>query len=178
MHYLSGIPKYTLGFVLTLLFRLVTPLVGLSNISPLMATQLTGSKAYGALLGGLYGAASFVLLDLLVGRIGSWTITTSITYGIVGVVGAWYLNNKEASAKNFVVASIVGTLFFDLITGVLMGPLFYDQSWSSAIIGQIPFTARHLVGNMTFAALLAPWFYRAIMSNPKWALNLSKQAQQ
>lgn len=171
MHSLSNAPKYILGFLLTAVFRLITPYLHLSNVSPLMATQLTGSKAYGPLIGGLYGTASILLLDLLVGQLGSWSITTSITYGIVGIIGGIYLKNKKASAKNFVIASIIGTLFFDLVTGVLMGPLLYGQPWSSAIIGQIPFTLRHLAGNITFAIILAPWFYRSIMTNPSWSFS-------
>lgn len=49
----------------------------------------------------------------------------------------------------------------------MMGPIFYGQSWISAILGQIPFTLRHLAGNTFFAIVLAPWFYEKIMKNPK-----------
>lgn len=171
MQSLAGLPKYIVGFLGTLAFRLITPFMGLWNISPLMATELSGSKAYGPWVGGLYGALSIVLLDLLVGRAGSWTLITAVVYGSVGIWGAFFFKNRSATARNFVIASIIGTLFFDLITGVLMGPLFYGQLWSSAILGQIPFTIRHLAGNILFAAVLAPWFYRAIMNNPKWELS-------
>ena len=166
-----GLPKYIIGFVGTLAFRLVSPFFGMWNVSPLMATELAGSKAYGPVVGGLYGAFSIVLVDLLMGKIGSWTIVTSLTYGAVGVFGAYFFKNKQATASNFVTASIIGTLFFDLITGVLMGPIFYGQPWMQAILGQIPFTLRHLVGNIFFASVLAPWFYRKIMNNPRWELN-------
>jgi uncharacterized membrane protein len=135
-----------------------------------MATELSGSKAYGPWVGGLYGALSILLLDILVGKVGSWTIITAITYGVVGVWGAYFFKGRSASAKNFVLASIVGTLFFDLVTGVLMGPIIFGQPWISAIVGQIPFTLRHLAGNVAFAAVLAPWFYTKIMDNPKWEL--------
>lgn len=109
-----------------------------------------------------------ILVDLIMGKIGVWTIVTSITYGFVGVFGAVFLKNRSASAKNFIYISIVGTLFFDLITGVLMGPLLFGGSFGTAAIGQIPFTLRHLGGNIFFAAVLAPWFYKKIMTNPKW----------
>lgn len=161
-------PKYAAGFVGTLMFRLLSPFLGLWNVSPLLATELAGAKAYGPWVGGLYGAMSIALLDIIVGKAGSWTIITSLTYGAIGVWGAYFLKNRSASAKNFVLASIAGTLFFDLITGVLMGPLLYGQPWAEAVIGQIPFTLRHLVGNVFFALAFAPWFYRSIMSNPRW----------
>jgi len=168
---LAGLPKYGAGFLATLAFRLLSPFLGLWNISPLMATQLTGSKAYGPIAGGLYGALSIALLDLLMGKIGFWTLVTAVTYGLVGMWGGYFLKSRTASAWNFVLASIVGTLFFDLVTGVLMGPLFYGQSWTLAIVGQIPFTLRHLGGNVLFGAVLAPWFYKKVMENPKWELS-------
>lgn len=167
---LAGMPRYIAGFVATLVFRLLSPYLGLWNISPLMATELTGSKAYGPWVGGLYGGLSFVLLDAIVGKVGLWTLITALSYAVVGVWGAYFLRGRTASAKNFVLASIAGTLFFDLVTGVLMGPLFFGQPWAVAIIGQVPFTVRHLLGNMFFAAVLSPWFYRKIMENPQWEL--------
>ena len=167
-HSLEGMPKYAVGFIGTLGFRLLTPFTGLWNISPLMATELSGSKAYGPWIGGLYGFLSIFLLDVLMGRVGSWTIITAITYGAVGVWGAYFFKGRSATARNFVIASIAGALFFDFITGILMGPLLYGQPWMEAIVGQIPFTLRHLAGNIFFAVALAPWFYRKIMDNPKW----------
>ena len=165
-----GLPKYIIGFVATLVFRLISPFFGFWNISPLMATELAGAKAYGPIAGGLYGILSIALVDFLMGKIGSWTIVTALTYGAVGVYAAYFLKNRSATSYNFVVMSVVGTLFFDLITGVLMGPIFYNQPWMEAIVGQVPFTLRHLMGNIFFATALAPWFYKEIMMNPKWEM--------
>jgi uncharacterized membrane protein len=167
----DGALKYAVGFVGTLIFRLLSPFLGLWNISPLMATELAGAKAYGPWVGGLYGALSIALVDILMGKSGTWTIITSLTYGAVGIFGAYFLKDREANAKNFVIATIIGTLFFDLITGVFMGPLMFGQPWIEAIVGQIPFTLRHLAGNMFFAIALSPWFYRKIMSNPSWEIS-------
>ena len=167
---LVGLPKYAIGFLGTLAFRLLSPFLGLWNVSPLMATELAGAKAYGVWAGGLYGALSIVLLDLIMGKVGSWTIITAITYGLVGIIGAYFLKSRPASARNFIIVSIIGTIFFDLITGVLMGPLLFGTGFIEAFIGQIPFTLRHLGGNIFFAATLAPWFYRQIMINPKLEL--------
>lgn len=171
VHSLAGMPKYIAGFLGTLLFRLLSPFMGLWNISPLMATELAGSKAYGPWVGGIYGALSIAMLDILVGKAGSWTVITAVTYGCVGVLGAYFLKIRHATAWNFVLASIIGTLFFDFMTGILMGPLMYNQPWMEAIVGQIPFTIRHLAGNILFAGVLAPWFYRNIMENQKWELS-------
>lgn len=168
VHSLDGALKFVASFVGTLIVRLITPFFGLSNVSPLMATQLAGSKVYGSLVGGIYGALSIVLLDVFVGKVGSWTILTALSYGAVGVWGGYFMSNRSASIKNFVFASIVGTLFFDLVTGVMAGPIFYHQPWLEAFLGQIPFTIRHLAGNLFFAMTLAPWLYKSIMNNPSW----------
>lgn len=167
---LAGLPKFVVGFIGTLTFRLVTPLIGFANISPLMATELAGGKAYGPLIAGAYGALSIFLLDVLVGKVGVWTIWTTISYAVVGIGGAWFMQRRAASAKNFIIASVVGTLFFDFVTGVMMGPLVFSQPFTEAFFGQIPFTLRHLGGNIFFAAALAPWFYRKIMANPRLEL--------
>jgi uncharacterized membrane protein len=163
-----GLCKYVIGYIFTLIFRLLSPFFGLWNISPLMATELAGSKAYGPWAGGLYGFFSILLIDMIMGKVGQWTFITAVTYGFVGVWAAYFLSNKKANAYNFVVASIIGTLFFDLITGVFMAPLLFGQPWVSAIVGQIPFTLRHLAGNILFAMVLSPWFYRKIMINETW----------
>jgi LytS/YehU family sensor histidine kinase len=168
---LTNLPKYFIGFIGTFIFRLLSPFFGLWNISPLMATGFAGGKAFGPWAGALYIAISMILIDLVMGRVGIWTIVTSITYGLVGFLGGMYLKNKKANAKNFVIISIIGTLIFDIITGVLMGPLMFGGSFLASAIGQVPFTLRHLAGNVFFAVVLAPWFYRKIMTNPKLEFN-------
>lgn len=171
IHTLVGMPKFVAGFVGTLIFRLISPLLGMWNISPLMATELAGAKAYGPWVGGLYGALSIMLIDILMGKVGIWTLVTSLTYGAVGVAGAYFMRSRSANARNFIWASVIGTLFFDLVTGVLMGPLMFGGSFAVAAVGQIPFTIRHLAGNVFFAGILAPWFYKKIMDNPKWEMS-------
>jgi len=168
---LSGMPKFAVGFISTIIFRLLSPMFGMWNISPLMATELAGAKAYGPWVGGLYGVFSIILIDVLMNKVGSWTIVTALIYGAVGVIGAYFLKSRDGSAKNFIIISIIGTLFFDLITGVLMGPILFGGSLVVAAIGQIPFTLRHLAGNIFFAAVLAPWFYKKIITNPKFDLS-------
>jgi Cu/Ag efflux pump CusA len=42
------------------------------------------------------------------------------------------------------------------MTGPTIGPIFFHQSLMASIIGQIPFTLLHLLGNIIFAILLSP----------------------
>jgi len=159
-----GLAKFLLAGLVTLLFRAITPLLGLSNVSPLLATQLAGAKAYGPLIGALYGSLGMIALDYFMRAVGVWTVYTSLTYGLVGYIAGIYMRGKNADITLFVKVSIAGTLVFDLVTGILMSPL-HGTDLYTASIGQIPFTAKHLAGNVFFA-LFAPWFYRNIIGNP------------
>ena len=53
------------------------------------------------------------------------------------------------------------------VTGLTIGPLFFGQSFAEAAIGQLPFTAYHLLGNVAFGALLSPLILRWIVANPR-----------
>ena len=66
---------------------------------------------------------------------------------------------------NYVKFAVIGTLFFDAITGLTVGPLFFNQSFMSALIGQIPFTILHLIGNVSFAFVVSPILYTYISTN-------------
>ena len=57
----------------------------------------------------------------------------------------------------------MGTLFFDAATGLTVGPLFFNQTFISALMGQIPFTAFHLLGNIAFAMILSPAIYKFLI---------------
>lgn len=168
-----GIAKFVLAGLITLLFRLVTPLLGWPNITPLMATELAGAKAYGPYIGALYGGLSMVTLDYCMGAIGPWTASTALSYAIVAFVGGLYLRKKANSITNFLLVSVAGTLFFDLVTGILFAPL-HGLSFTEATLGQIPFTIYHLAGN-SFFALFAPWFCSNIMSNISLELKLLRR---
>ncbi len=161
---LIGLAKFVFAGLVTLLFRLVTPLLGLPNVSPLMATQLAGAKAYPPWIAGLYGFLGMVVLDALTSGIGPWTWNTSICYAIVGVFGGYYMRNRPVKLADFLAVSIVGTLFFDVATGIIP-TLIAGKTALESFTLQAPFTARHLGGNLFFA-LFAPWFCKAIMRNP------------
>jgi hypothetical protein len=62
---------------------------------------------------------------------------------------------------------VIGTLFFDAVTGLSIGPLFFNQSFQGALWGQIPFTLWHLMGNISFALILSPAIYKSIIENKK-----------
>src|SRR3989344_792480 len=102
--------------------------------------------------------------------LGVWTLLTASTYGVLGLAAAFYFKNRRANALNFAGFAILGTIFFDAVTGLSVGPLFFNQPFSEAFFGQIPFTGLHLLGNISFALVLSPAIYRFVIENQKLEL--------
>lgn len=157
--------KYTLVLVLCLLMRLV-PLRA-PNIEPILATTMPFAKAYGAFAGFSFAVLSILLYDVITNTIGIQTFFTVGAYGLIGLWAANYFKSREANRMNYVRFAIIGTLFFDASTGLTIGPLFYHQSFFGALIGQIPFTALHLIGNIAFAFILSPVIYNFLIKKKK-----------
>jgi len=157
--------KFTLGLALCLLVRLIP--FRAPNIEPILAATMPFSKAYGALTGFSFAILSILLYDVLTGTLGMQTFFTAGAYGIIGWWSASYFKKREASVLNYVRFAIIGTLFFDVLTGLTVGPLLFQQSFVNALVGQIPFTALHLTGNIIFALVLSPVIYNFIIKKKK-----------
>jgi len=157
--------KYIVGFVICLLIRLIP--FRPPNIEPILATQMPFAKAYGKLAGFLFAFISMVLYDLITGKVGMWTFITALAYGLLGLWASFYFKNKTNSSWNYAKFAVMGTLAFDITTGLSIGPLFFNQPFMEALIGQIPFSALHLVGNISFAIVLSPLIYRLVIENKK-----------
>ncbi len=155
--------KIVLGFVLCLVFRLVP--VRPPNIEPLLATQMPFSKAYGPVVGFSFAFLSIVLFDVITAKVGVWTLITAFAYGVLGIWSVLFFKKREMKRMNYVKFAIIGTLFFDAVTGLTVGPLFFNQTFMQALIGQIPFTIMHLIGNVTFAYVMSPLIYTYISTS-------------
>lgn len=141
------------------------------NFEPILATSMPFARRFGPIIGFLFGALNMAAFDLVTGKIGTWTIVTSITYGLIGAIAPLFFSKVKANIRGYVGFAIIGTLVFDGITGVLMGPLLFGGSFAQAFIGQVPFTLNHLLGAVVFSVLLSPLVDRWIVSNPRLALN-------
>lgn len=157
--------KFIIGFAVCLLIRLIP--FRPPNIEPILATQMPFAKAYGPWVGFSFAFVSIVLFDLISGKLGVWTLLTALTYGVLGIWSAYFFRKRKMQRFNYVFFALIGTLFFDGVTGLSIGPLFFHQSLSEAFFGQIPFTIMHLAGNMGLAIVLSPFVYRFIISNKK-----------
>mgnify|MGYP001558246437 CR=1 FL=1 len=133
------------------------------NIEPILASAMPMSRAYGAIFGFSFGALSIFIYDLVTGTLGVHTLFTAGAYGLLGLWAASYFKKQNTNKWSYVKFAIMGTLFFDAVTGLTVGPIFFNQSFTQALVGQIPFTALHLLGNITFAYVLSPGIYNFLI---------------
>ena len=157
--------KFILGLVLCLLVRLIP--FRAPNVEPILATMMPFSKAYGAFVGFSFAVLSILFYDGLTGTLGMQTFFTAGAYGIIGLWSASYFKKNNANAWGFAKFAVVGTLLFDGLTGLTVGPIFFHQSLVESFIGQIPFTALHLIGNVSLAFILSPAIYNFLTKKKK-----------
>lgn len=133
------------------------------NLEPILAMQMPFAKKYGKVFGFLFGALSILFFDLFTNTLGLWSGITALSYGLLGVFSVIFFQKFKANRKNYVYFAILGTIFYDITTGLVIGPVFFGQSFSVALVGQIPFTILHLLGNISFAFFLSPLVERALI---------------
>ena len=92
------------------------------------------------IVGFAFSFLSIALYDAYSGFVGQWTVITGITYGMLGILATWVLPKFKRAVISYGGFAIVGTIVYDLITGVLMGPILFGMSFQMAFVGQIPFT--------------------------------------
>jgi energy-coupling factor transport system substrate-specific component len=157
--------KFLIGIVLCLFARLIPFRV--PNVEPILATTMPFSRAYGALTGFSFAVLSILLYDVVTHTLGVQTIFTAGAYGILGLWSAIYFKKNKGNTMDYVRFAIFGTLVYDALTGLTIGPIFFHQSFMASLLGQIPFTAFHLVGNIAFAIILSPAIYSLLIKKKK-----------
>lgn len=156
--------KFCLGWAACFTFRLLPG--RLPNVEPILGSVMPFSERFGALSGAGFAAASIVIYDALTHALGMWTAVTAVAYAGVAALGAVCLRNNRGDVRGYLAYAVAGTLLYDALTGLTVGPLFFGQPLAEAFTGQIPFTIRHLLGNLVFAAILSPILYRWVAANP------------
>jgi uncharacterized membrane protein YuzA (DUF378 family) len=151
--------KYISMFLIVLTIRLIP--FRAPNVEPIMTTVMPLGKIYGGIMTFFFGFLGIVIFDSITSGIGIWTIITAIAYGLIGL-GATYYFKKRSGWKSYASYAFFATIVYDLVTGLTIGPLFFHQSFAVSLVGQIPFTLIHLIGNVSFAIILSPAIERWI----------------
>ena len=167
----TGPLKFLLGWTAVFLFRLIP--FRPPNVEPMLATVMPFSKRYGVFGSFAFGFFGIVLYDAVTSGWGRWTVVTALAYGALGIAAHFYFKNRDASVGNFLHFGIVGTLAYDAVTGLTIGPLFNHQPFMNALVGQIPFTIMHLLGTIVFATLLSPALYRWVVQNEQLEISFA-----
>jgi hypothetical protein len=138
-----------------------------------MTASMPFAKEFGGYAGFIFAAFSVIALDVVVGRAGYWTVYTSVAYGIVGYAAWWWLSSKkEVRGRDYAVFAFFATIFYDVVTAMAFGMQF-GQSFEVTLLGQIPFTLYHLLGNLPMAYFLSPLLHKWIVANPRLELELA-----
>lgn len=159
----TGWVKYVLGWAVVFLVRLLP--FRPANFEPMLATVMPFSKRYGLVGSFLFGFLGIALFDAVTSGIGMWTVITALAYGLLGVGSHFYFKNRPANTFHFLAYGIMGTIAYDAVTGLSIGPLFYGQPFMEALVGQIPFTLSHLLGTIIFSVVISPALYRWVIKN-------------
>ena len=170
MSFTTGWLKFTIGWIVVFLFRLIP--FRPPNFEPMLATIMPFSKRFGLLGSFLFGFLGIVMFDAVTSGWGVWTAVTAIAYGVLGAGSCLFFKNREATVKNFLSFGIVGTIFYDAVTGLTIGPIFQGQPFIVALSGQIPFTLMHLLGTVVFATLLSPALYKWVVKSETLELSV------
>ena len=164
MHHLSaGSVKFILGWALVFAIRLLP--FRPPNVEPMLAVMMPYAKHYGAIPTFLFGFLAIGLFDLVWGALGIWTLVTAIAYGLLGIGAFFFFKNRESTTKNYLIYGVGGTVLYDAVTGLSVGPLFFGQPFMAALVGQIPFTLMHIAGTIAFVLVLSPALYRWVVTN-------------
>lgn len=114
----------------------------------------------------LAGAAAYSLVDIVPallgaqGTVGLWTLTGAISWGIVALL--FSRQKPDGSPFTFAKLGIGGTLLFDALTGPIASTFVWGMPFSDALIGQIPFTIKHLLGIAAVSLVLAPLLFPSV----------------
>lgn len=130
------------------------------NVEPLLAVVMPFSARIGYMGSFLFAVSSIAVYDALTSGWGMWTLITALAYGALGLGSRAFFAHHTPSTANFVGFSVISTILYDAVTGLTVGPLFFNQPLAMAIVGQIPFTILHIAGSVLFALFVSPVVYR------------------
>ncbi|MBU0647667.1 hypothetical protein KJ855_00630 [Patescibacteria group bacterium] len=161
MKRLEQLFKYLIGLVVVIAFRLIPHP---PNVEPIMSTMIPFGKKWGWLSGMIFCLLSILIYDVITGTLGSWSILTAGTYAFLGAMAGLWLKNRPGF-WHYIGFAIVGTIFYDFITGVVGSTWLWGMDFMVALTGQIPFTLNHLAGNIILSAIWSPILYKWIVDN-------------
>lgn len=156
--------KLVLSLILANGIRLVRII---PNNDPIMSMALPYARRSSALTSFLFPFVTMVSFDLIT-SFGAWTIVDALTYGLIGLAFHYFLKDrKKAGIKTYLGCGVIGVLVFDFITGVVATPLLFGGTFYESFVGQIPFTALHLLTTSMFILVITPLLDKEVLLNSR-----------
>lgn len=119
------------------------------NVEPIMAFVILAAQVGAA--PALVGFLAMVLSDLVI-LPGPWTMFTSLSYGIVGLIAGVL---KPKRRREVLMAAGALTVLYDLLTNIGFAVMMGSPMLETLIAG-IPFSFLHIFSNCAICALLLP----------------------
>lgn len=145
--------------IIGLIFRFLIPIPGLEPIIGVIGIL---PKKYSYFLAILFVLLNVIIFDVLTVGFGIWTVGVLLAYILIAY-GYSKFCAKIMSMQALLLATVIMTICFDIFTGLLLGPLFFGQSFVVALVGQIPFTVAHLIGNVLMIVV-----YGVVTQGARW----------
>lgn len=159
-----GALKFALAMLFCNAYRLLRII---PNNDPIMGCMLPFARQHKWWQAGLFSLLTMVSFDFITMKVGLWTIVTACTYAGLGLLFHFaYRRIGKVKLRHYLGSGVLGVLIFDFMTGVLFGPMLFGMSFLQAFLGQIPFTAMHLLTVTGFVLILTPLLDSAIIGNP------------
>ena len=132
------------------------------NIESLMPFILATSMV----LGPAYGLVNAVLVrslyDAYMSWAGWWTVMTAGSYGVVGLCGGLAARYKRSWSRiELALFAAVLTIVYDILTMLVFG-FVLGIPFPALVVGQVPFTINHLLGNVVLCFIFAPMLLKAL----------------
>ncbi|OGB97827.1 hypothetical protein A3F06_00335 [candidate division TM6 bacterium RIFCSPHIGHO2_12_FULL_36_22] len=113
-------------------------------IDPFPGFLLLLNRQFNQLSCFIFMLMQFFVFDYINDAIGGWTLITAISYASIAVYLNFYTHNKRITIAQSILYTATAAICFDAIT-LWIGPLYFGQPITSALIGQIPFTIDHVI---------------------------------
>lgn len=133
-------------------------MASLPNVEPIMLFTLSIALVFGPITGFIFGLGAMFISDFFI-IAGPWTLYTSVSYGIVGLISGFLgIFKKSWNRKELTFLSFAMTIFYDFITATFFSFEFFIPL-KAVLIAQIPFTLLHL-SNSIFVFFFAPYLMK------------------
>jgi uncharacterized membrane protein len=134
----------------------------LPNVEPIMAIVLAAAIAMGPLRAAAVGFGAMLLSDLYIGMPGIWTLYTSPTYALIGLLAGFVVPFARSRTQITLTAAWL-TAIYDAITSVAWA-LTSGVPLGLSFITLAPFAIVHITSNAALAFAITPALSKLLSS--------------